>query len=177
MRLRSGSLLKIVRAVPSAAKGELAGRATFRLRRGWWRRPPGTRNGARVERRAVIKASVVGYAIPAANPPPSRARKRTVSLGENAARRENGTARIVPPTAIVLRPYRSPQGAQPQDRTCQPKRVPNRDQVKRGLAGVEMLPDIWQGDVRHREIQVRDCRDQDQRASIHPARRGAVEGG
>ena len=39
MRLRSGSLLKIVRAVPSAAKGELAGRATFRLRRGWWRRP------------------------------------------------------------------------------------------------------------------------------------------
>jgi hypothetical protein len=52
----------------------------------------------------VIKASVVGYAMPAANPPPSRARRRTVSLGENAARGENGTARIVPPIAIVLRP-------------------------------------------------------------------------
>src|SRR5204863_9462511 len=58
--------------------------------------------------RAVISASVVGYAIPAAMPPPSRATKRTTSEGEYAASRDIGIASAVPRTSIVLRPYRSP---------------------------------------------------------------------
>ena len=53
---------------------------------------------------AVISASVVGYAMPADRPPPTRASPRTVSLGANAASSENGIASAVPPTAIRLRP-------------------------------------------------------------------------
>jgi hypothetical protein len=53
---------------------------------------------------AVIRARVVGYAIPAASPPPTRAMNRTVSDGAHAARRLNGTASAVPRINISLRP-------------------------------------------------------------------------
>ncbi len=53
---------------------------------------------------AVISASVVGNAMPAASPPPTRATKRTLSDGAQAASSDIGIARVVPRTSISLRP-------------------------------------------------------------------------
>ena len=53
---------------------------------------------------AVINASVVGYAIPAANPPSTRATNRTPIDGARAASRHAGTESAIPPTSIRLRP-------------------------------------------------------------------------
>ena len=53
---------------------------------------------------AVISASVVGYAIPAASPPPTRATNSTSSEGAYAANSDIGIARAVPRTSIILRP-------------------------------------------------------------------------
>lgn len=53
---------------------------------------------------AVIKASVVGKAIPAASPPNRRATNRTSIDGARAASREAGIDRDVPRISISLRP-------------------------------------------------------------------------
>ena len=53
---------------------------------------------------AVISASVVGYAIPAASPPSTRAKNRTPIDGARAASRHAGTESAIPPTSIRLRP-------------------------------------------------------------------------
>ena len=53
---------------------------------------------------AVISASVVGYAMPAASPPPTRATKSTSSDGAYAASSDIGIASAVPRTSISLRP-------------------------------------------------------------------------
>src|SRR5437867_10879573 len=53
---------------------------------------------------AVISARVVGNAIPALKPPPTRATNNTVSDGAHAARRLNGTASAVPTISIIVRP-------------------------------------------------------------------------
>ena len=53
---------------------------------------------------AVMSASVVGNAMPAASPPPSRAMNNTESVGAHAARRLMGIARAVPINSIALRP-------------------------------------------------------------------------
>ena len=53
---------------------------------------------------AVIRASVVGYAIPAASPPPTRATKSTSSDGAKAASSDMGIASAVPRMSIILRP-------------------------------------------------------------------------
>ena len=42
--------------------------------------------------------------MPAARPPPTRAKKSTVSLGAQAARIENGIASAVPESSIIFRP-------------------------------------------------------------------------
>ena len=57
---------------------------------------------------AVISASVVGYAIPAASPPITRARNRTSMEGAQAARQSAGTVSTMPRTRSSYRPYRSP---------------------------------------------------------------------
>ena len=57
---------------------------------------------------AVISARVVGYAMPAASPPQTRAANRTSSDGAYAASSEAGIASAVPRTSMSLRPYRSP---------------------------------------------------------------------
>ena len=54
--------------------------------------------------RAVIRASVVGYAIPAESPPSTRAPKRTSSDGAQAASRHAGIDSAMPRTSISLRP-------------------------------------------------------------------------
>ena len=53
---------------------------------------------------AVMRASVVGYAMPAAMPPTMRAMMSTVTVGANAARRAAGSDRTTPMTSIILRP-------------------------------------------------------------------------
>jgi hypothetical protein len=53
---------------------------------------------------AVISASVVGYAMPAASPPSTRAQKSTSSLGAQAAISEAGIASAVPSRSISFRP-------------------------------------------------------------------------
>ena len=53
---------------------------------------------------AVISARVVGKAMPAAIPPPTRARKSMSAEGANAASSEKGIASAVPSTSIFLRP-------------------------------------------------------------------------
>ncbi len=57
---------------------------------------------------AVISASVVGYAIPAASPPRTRALNRTSIDGDHAARQSAGTVTTMPMTSSFFRPYRSP---------------------------------------------------------------------
>ena len=54
--------------------------------------------------RAVIKASVVGNAMPAESPPSTRAPKRTSSEGAQAASRQAGIERAMPRMSISLRP-------------------------------------------------------------------------
>jgi hypothetical protein len=53
-------------------------------------------------------ASVVGYAMPAATPPNTRAAASTPTLGAHAARRLAGIDSTTPSSSIILRPYRSP---------------------------------------------------------------------
>jgi hypothetical protein len=53
---------------------------------------------------AVISASVVGNAIPAARPPTTRAPKRTSMDGAKAATRQAGIDSEVPRTSISFRP-------------------------------------------------------------------------
>ena len=54
------------------------------------------------------------------------------------------------------------EGAEPQHGRREAERVADRDQVERGLGRVEGQPDGGQGDVRDREVEVGDGRDQDQ---------------
>src|SRR6185295_15032666 len=56
------------------------------------------------DHRAVMSASVVGYAMPADTPPRMRARTRTLSVGAYAASRLAGIDRAMPRTSISLRP-------------------------------------------------------------------------
>ena len=53
---------------------------------------------------AAIKASVVGYAMPAESPPRMRAPISTSTDGAHAAIRQAGTERTTPMTSIILRP-------------------------------------------------------------------------
>jgi hypothetical protein len=56
----------------------------------------------------VIRARVVGYAMPADNPPTMRAPMSTSTLPAHAATRHAGIDRLTPRINIILRPYRSP---------------------------------------------------------------------
>ena len=62
--------------------------------------------------------------------------------------------------------------AEVEDRRRQPERVADRDQVDHRLAGVEVLADVRQGDVRHRQVQVGDPGDADQRRQHERGARG-----
>ena len=62
-----------------------------------------------------------------------------------------------------LAPVAVSQRAEVQHRARESKRVPNRDQVQRGLRGLEGGADRWKSDVGHRQVQVGDGGDQDQR--------------
>ena len=53
---------------------------------------------------AVISASVVGKAIPAATPPSRRATKRTPIEGASPASSEAGIESPIPSSSIILRP-------------------------------------------------------------------------
>jgi hypothetical protein len=57
---------------------------------------------------AVISASVVGNAIPAARPPSTRAPNSTSTDGASPAISDAGIVTAMPSTTISLRPWRSP---------------------------------------------------------------------
>ena len=99
---------------------------------------------------------------------------RTVSLGAKAASSDIGIASAVPTTHISLAPVAVAERAEPQHRACQAERVADGDQVEHRLARVEVLADRRQRDVGHREVQVRDRRDQDQ-GREHQARALAAQ--
>ena len=65
------------------------------------------------------------------------------------------------------------QRPEPEDRRGEAERVAHGDQIERRLGRIERRADRRQGDVGHRQIQVRDRGDQD-RASQGPASRSAV---
>ena len=54
------------------------------------------------------------------------------------------------------------QRAEPEHRRREPERVPHGDEVERRLRGVERLADVRQRDVRDRQVEVGDPRDDDQ---------------
>ena len=80
---------------------------------------------------AVISASVVGYAMPAARPPPRRATKSTVSVGAQAASRHMGIATAGAEDQHQLAPIPVAKGAEIEHRRGEPERVADRDQVER----------------------------------------------
>ena len=138
------------------------------------RRAPTTTRSARPAgpvHSAVISASVVGYAMPAARPPPSRAAKSTVVggvRGEQAQghrERDSEQQHHLAPVAVA-------EGTEVQHRRGEPERVADRDQIERGLRGVERLADIGKRDVGDREVQVRDrgYEDQRQQHELRPRR-------
>jgi len=55
------------------------------------------------------------------------------------------------------------EGAEVEDRGGEPERVADGDEVEAGLAGVEGLADVRQGDVGDGEVEVGDRGDGDQR--------------
>ena len=112
---------------------------------------------------AVIRASVVGYAMPAESPPRRRARKRTSSVGAQAASRQAGIDSAMPEDQHQLAPVAIADRAEVEHRGGEAQGVADRDQIERRLARVELLGDRRQGDVRNREVQVRNRRDEDQR--------------
>ena len=61
-------------------------------------------NGSGASARAVISASVVGYAMPAESPPMMRAPISTPAVGAHAARQAAGIASAVPAISNSLRP-------------------------------------------------------------------------
>ena len=112
---------------------------------------------------AVISASVVGNAIPAERPPSRRATKQDLDRGrvggEQACRDRETDAEDEHHLAAVAVAERT----EPEDRRRQAERVADRDEVEAGLAGVEVLADLGQGDVGDGEVQVGDRGDEDER--------------
>src|SRR5204862_4305403 len=63
----------------------------------------------------------------------------------------------------ALAPVAVPDGSEIEDRGGKAQRVADRDQIERGLAGVEGPADVRQGDVGDRQVEVGDGGDEDQR--------------
>ena len=93
-----------------------------------------------------------------------------------AAMIEAGIASSVPSDQHHLAPVAVAQRAEVQHRGGEPQREADRDQVERGLRGVEGLADVGQGDVGDRQVEVRDGRDQDQREQDQPGAPGSARG-
>ncbi len=78
-----------------------------------------------------------------------------------------------------LPPVAVPHRTEVQHRGGESERVADGDEVQRCLRGVELQADRGEGDVGHREVQVRHGRHQDERHEHQAAvlRRGAGDGG
>jgi hypothetical protein len=70
---------------------------------------------------AVISASVVGYAIPAARPPRTRAPKSTSIDGAQAAMKAAGIDTSMPTISRSFRPYRSPSAPKYKTEAASPR--------------------------------------------------------
>ena len=85
------------------------------------------------------------------------------SRARSAASSEAGIASAVPSQQHLLAAVAVAERAEVEDRGGEPERVADGDQVEAGLAGVEGLADVRQGDVGDREVEVGDRGDGDQR--------------
>ncbi len=115
------------------------------------------------DHRAVISASVVGKAMPAARPPTEASdeqdRHRRCQRRQQRRRDRERRAEHEHQLASIAVAER----AEVEHRGGEPERVADRDQVEPGLGGVERLADVGQRDVGHRQVQVRDGGHRDQR--------------
>ena len=113
---------------------------------------------------AVIRASVVGYAMPAASPPSTRAPISTSTDGAQAASRHAGTERTTPEQQHHLAPVAIAERAQVEHGRGEAERVADGHQVELRLRGVERLADVGERHVGDGEVEVGDGRHEDQRA-------------
>ena len=90
---------------------------------------------------AVMRASVVGNAMPADTPPTMRAPMRTSIDGANAAKQAGRDRKADAQQQQHLAPVVVAHRAEPQDRRGQAKGVADRDQVELRLGRVEREPD------------------------------------
>jgi hypothetical protein len=119
--------------------------------------------GARPQRRDERQRGRVGHARPR-GPPRMRAATSISMLGAQAAMRQAGTDSATPSEQHQLAAVAVAERTQPEHRRGQPERVADRHHVELGLRRVEGLADVGQGHVGHRERQVGDRGDEDQRA-------------
>ena len=89
---------------------------------------------------AVMRASVVGNAIPAARPPPSRATKSSSSDGAYAAKQRHGNRKPGPQDEQQLAPVAVADRTQVEHRCGEPQRVADRDQVESVCPASNALP-------------------------------------
>ena len=97
---------------------------------------------------------------------------RRVGGDQAGGNREHHAGQAHPLAAVAVA-----DGSQVQHRGRQAQRVADRGQVQRRLGGVERLADVGERHVRHREVQVRDRGDEDQRKEDGPAARRRRTGG
>ena len=112
----------------------------------------------------MIRARVVGYAMPAETPPTIRADDEDLDRSARTPpARQAGIDSPMPSSSIILRPYRSPSAPSHRTDAARPSEYPTATRSSCRLRRVEREADRRQGDVRDRQVEVRDRRDDDQR--------------
>ena len=124
------------------------------------------------DHRAAMRASVVGYAMPAETPPSNRATMSTSSVGEYTAQQARRDRQGDAEDQHHLATVPVAEGTEIQHRRRQTQRVAHRDQVHRGLRGVEGLADVGKCHVGDGKVEVGDRGDQDQGKQDPPGARG-----
>jgi hypothetical protein len=122
---------------------------------------------------AAIKASVVGYAIPAAKPTQDPRAEQHFDVrcpgGEAVRRHRHHHA----DDEQELAPVPVADRAEVQHRRGEPERVADRDQIELRLRRVEFPPDLGERDVGDGQAQVGDRCDCDQRTEDEACSLGA----
>jgi hypothetical protein len=115
--------------------------------------------------------------MPAASPPPTTRDEQHLVRG--GVRREQGHRyrERRPEDEHHLASVAVSESAEVEHGGSEPQRVADRDQVERDLRRVERFPDRGQCDVRDRQVQVRDGRDEDERDEDEPGTVGTTLAG
>ena len=128
------------------------------------RRPERDRAGPRrprPERRDQRQRGREGH--PRRDPADQPGDEQDLDRGRERGQQAGGDREPDPEDQQPLAPVAVADGAEVEHRGREPQRVADRDQVERGLAGVEGLADVGQSDVGDRQVEVGDRGDQDQR--------------